>query len=191
MTSPDVGFYLKWDVDANGLPQGCGVFGDRNTERSFRKARNMGISDCPKQDITDGKNQPLWKRVEMYADNQENWIRYFSKSFMQMQTNGYDNELVRGPNQFWRSPCCIKTMTYFNQFSNFKRLKNVKTVLECHAACQESEACIEYGYKADDRKCYLFDKAVQIKDVRLNDKHLMVGSKSCTDLSQCQGYLYE
>ena len=193
MTSPDVGFYLKWDVDKNGLPQGCGVFGERNTEEAFRKVGFMGNSDCPKQDIKDGKRKPLWKRVEIYADNQEKWIKDFGISFLQMQTNGYNvtNDLVGGPDQFWRFPCCIKTMTTFSGSGNIKRLSNIKTVLECHAACQDLEACIEYGYNQKYQACFLFDKVIEIRDVRITNKHLMIGSKSCSDLDSCQDFLFE
>ena len=113
MTSPDVGFYFKWEIDDEGLPYGCDVFNTvtldcGHTDECFHEATRIGNNDCPKQDLPEKgkKGMPLWKRVEKYADNNQMWMKDFSRSFKKMQENGYGSgDLIQGPSDFWTFEC--------------------------------------------------------------------------------------
>ena len=60
------------------------------------------IAGCPMQDMDDGNGQESWKTVEMYADDNEQWIEDFVDVWDKMSTKGYsEQDLVQGPNQFW------------------------------------------------------------------------------------------
>ena len=50
----------------------------------------------------DGHSQPMYKTVELYANNQQKWLGDFAGAWEIMSNNGYANdELVQGPNDFW------------------------------------------------------------------------------------------
>ncbi len=110
-TSADIGFYLKWQIDDQGLPYGCGIFDNiqgGHSKETFSNTVKIGNTDCPLQDLLErgDKGKPLWQRVEAYADDQELWLKDFSNSLFKMQTNGYKKtELVPGPSQFWTFDC--------------------------------------------------------------------------------------
>ena len=103
--STDVGFYLHWDVE-NGLPRGCDIFERKNliTEEDFQATTKtpLGPANCPKQEIKDDKGMMLYKRVERYAEHQNEWLDDFFEAFEKMQQR-VDKpwKLVSGPNSFW------------------------------------------------------------------------------------------
>ena len=64
-----------------------------------------GPANCPKQDMDDGegKDEPIWKTVEQYADDQPRWMSDFVLAWEKFSSNGYDNvDLVQGPANFWK-----------------------------------------------------------------------------------------
>ena len=110
--SSDVGFYLKWETDAEGYPtkEHCDAFKDMGPfdyKWKYKFKNSLGtekerIAGCPMQDMDDGTGQESWKTVEMYADNNEQWIEDFVDSWDKMSTKGYSGQdLVQGPSQFW------------------------------------------------------------------------------------------
>jgi len=119
--SSDVGFYLKWEINDVGYPSAdyCDAFKDTDTrnkgwgfywDNTWRFNFNNNndnkdpqrIAGCPLQDMDDGYGQKLYEDVEMYADNQEQWISDFVDVWIKMSQNGYGNqELVQGPEDFW------------------------------------------------------------------------------------------
>ena len=115
--SSDVGFYLKWEEDKGGYPRGCDAFDGEKMKLKFNNELkadwqwvNMGGKDrkagCPKQDMPDGtrdkdgRSNKMWQTVEMYADNQEKWIKDFVKVWNKMDKNGC-TELMKGPSWKW------------------------------------------------------------------------------------------
>ena len=108
MTSPDMGYYLDWKMDQNGYPYGCDIF-DTKTNDQIGNGFKLGPSDCKKQtlrEINGKKGLQLWKRVEFYAENQEEWLIDFAKSFEKMLANGYKKkQLTTGPRKFWTFDC--------------------------------------------------------------------------------------
>ena len=45
---------------------------------------------------------PLHETVELYADNQEQWMEDFVRAWDKMTLNGVDeSKLTKGPNDFW------------------------------------------------------------------------------------------
>ena len=48
----------------------------------------------------DGRSNKMWQTVEMYADNQEKWIKDFVKVWDKMDKNGCEN-LEDGPMWKW------------------------------------------------------------------------------------------
>ena len=62
----------------------------------------------PNQDMldgdeeTDGHSQPIYQTVELYADDQDQWMGDFTGAWEIMGNNGYaDAELIQGPEEFW------------------------------------------------------------------------------------------
>ena len=50
----------------------------------------------------DGHSQPMYKTVELYANDQDQWLGDFTGAWEIMSNNGYANdELIQGPNEFW------------------------------------------------------------------------------------------
>ena len=50
----------------------------------------------------DGHSQPMYKTVELYANDQDQWMGDFTGAWEIMSSNGYANaELIQGPNEFW------------------------------------------------------------------------------------------
>ncbi len=189
MTSPEVGFYIKWKIDDDGMPFGCDCF----EQDSIGEKQSLGVCNCPKQDLSDGFNMPLWQRVEDYADHQEKWLEDLSHSFLHMQTNGYDpKELRDGPEDFWRFDCCIGVLANFDDTGAIKKFFGIKSALNCQAKCQAEESCVEFGYDSQRFRCFLFDNVVTRKSTGLYYKMKFIGSKSCTNMSNCQAYkLYQ
>ena len=100
--SSDVGFYLKWEEDVNGYPRGCDAFKDLKHDWNwlYKFGKFDRKAGCPKQDMQDGYGKELWETVEMYADNQEKWIKDFVKVWDKMDKNGCEN-LEDGPMWKW------------------------------------------------------------------------------------------
>ena len=105
--STDVGLYLKWDIDENGLPTGCKAFKNKKTkqpftEKEFRNSDYLGFNGCEKQSFLTENGQPLYELVEHFAANQESWIETFFNAFDKLQLTGSrPNELTQGPTDFW------------------------------------------------------------------------------------------
>ena len=117
MTSPDVGFYLKWSFDDQGFPIGCGVFDKVKPHANwyFNKFEKIGYADCPKQDLRENgdSGKMMWEKVEDFADNQEEWLETFAMSFKKMMANGYGiSDLEQGPESFWAFDCKCRTTEY-------------------------------------------------------------------------------
>ena len=50
----------------------------------------------------DGHSQPMYQTVELYANDQDQWLGDFTGAWEIMSSNGYaDAELTQGPNEFW------------------------------------------------------------------------------------------
>ena len=103
--STDIGFYLSWDVTEDGLPTGCGAFEGMTHKSNFYKNNTRVTANCPLQTIRDqknGKGMKLHKRVEFYADNQEEWLKDFFDVFDKLQQKVENpKDLVQGPNGYW------------------------------------------------------------------------------------------
>ena len=119
LLSADVGLYLKWDTDEYGYPttEHCDAFKDMGTgyenDSKWSEMRNLDANHktltlesrdrfggCPKQDLKDEYGKELSGAVELYADDQEKWIKDFVKvwgKMNQLNTSG----LKRGPSNFW------------------------------------------------------------------------------------------
>ena len=122
--STDVGLYLGWDIDENGLPKGCKAFLNKKTkqpltEEEFRNSDYLGINGCEKQSFPTETGQSLYQLVEHFADNQEDWIDTFFQAFDKLQTTGSNlNELTQGPTEFWNLDQAVKKckLPYFFSF---------------------------------------------------------------------------
>merc|ERR1712012_1019837 len=75
----DVGFYLKFEYDEQGYP---------NKDNDDGKTGEEGrIAGCPLQDMLDGDmekhghSQEMYKTVQMYADDQSQWLSDFSDAW--------------------------------------------------------------------------------------------------------------
>ena len=119
--STDVGLYLGWDIDENGLPTGCKAFLNNKTKKpltevEFRNSDYLGINGCEKQSFPTEIGQPLYQLVEHFAANQEDWIDTFFQAFDKLQTTGsYLNELTQGPTEFWNLDQAIKKCKCFKK----------------------------------------------------------------------------
>ena len=50
---------------------------------------------CKKQEAKDENGEPIYKAVELYAENATIWMKDFVSAFDKMQQNGYDkNDLI-------------------------------------------------------------------------------------------------
>ena len=129
-TSPDIGFYYKWDIDDEGYPTNCDIF-DKNSHDQFHKKSYIGLSDCPLQDIKESSGKKaltLSQRVVKYAENQQLWINDLVKSFDKMLQNGYaSKDLKKGPNNFWTQRC--KMITFLAVNRSWKKSKQNRNLL--------------------------------------------------------------
>ena len=103
--SSEVGYHLKFDFGANGLPRGCPAFDDPTKDMKWY-TENHGIAKpgthgCPLQDHPDENGEPIHKAVELYANDGDVWIKDFVLAYDKMQQNG-NWGLELGPNIFWR-----------------------------------------------------------------------------------------
>ena len=107
---------MKWETDELGYPVGCEAFEDMDQpwkwnlifknkdglKKESGKVRNERPAGCPLQDMDDGHGTEMWKTVEMYANDQELWIKDFVDVWSKMNVNGYNlSDLSQGPTGFW------------------------------------------------------------------------------------------
>ena len=110
--SSDVGLYLKWEYVEKGFPttEFCEAFKTKRAEWEWLFGKWLinggeirGPAGCPKQDLDDGYGKPIWKAVELYADNQPKWINDFVTVWEKMSMNGYKaSDLEQGPRKWWK-----------------------------------------------------------------------------------------
>mmetsp|Transcript_40090 Transcript_40090/g.69518 ORF Transcript_40090/g.69518 Transcript_40090/m.69518 type:complete len:1256 (-) Transcript_40090:279-4046(-) len=95
-TPAEMGLYFKFEVDENDVPYGCpGLEPDRMD--TLPSNDEVG---CPKNDMSldEGNDMSLYQLIELYADDQQAWIRDFIVAWDKMNENGYQpGELVDGP----------------------------------------------------------------------------------------------
>ena len=106
MLTAEMGYYWKFQYDANGLPRGCPVFDGANKNAEYFAARRgLGYNTCAKQNETkDEFGEPISDAVELYAENGTRWMKDFVDAYTKMYQNGWPN-LVDGPNNFWTHKC--------------------------------------------------------------------------------------
>jgi len=115
MLSSDMGLYLDFDTDQNGIPFGCEGFEDFNMEKwgrtstgalenkRFTWTRVNGMKAEPKCGLNKmpGKGpgtMAMHEIVEEYADNQDKWLADFIPALEKVLSNGYsDTALTQAP----------------------------------------------------------------------------------------------
>ena len=106
MLTAEMGYYWKFQYDANGIPRGCPVFDGANKNAEYFAARRgLGYNTCGKQnEFKDEFGEPISGAVELYAENGTRWMNDFVDAYTKMYQNGWPN-LVNGPNNFWTHKC--------------------------------------------------------------------------------------
>ena len=121
---------------------------------------------CQKQKARDEKGKPIYKAVELYADNPQIWMKDFVDAFAKMQRNGYqDDELHLSVNTLWTHRCCIQTginliggekaafyKQRFYDAVNQSGDEEAKSALACQQYCQNKTDCGSFMYRAQNGK---------------------------------------
>lgn len=124
----EMGFYLDFDVDSNGIPSGCPGFENFNPEgwggddmfnSSWGGIKNWwnrwtlidgqrAEPQCPFQTLAEPpEDEPLHEIVESFADSTERWLEVFFPTLEKMIANGYaDGELQAAPAEGMSSFSC-------------------------------------------------------------------------------------
>ena len=83
----DMGLYLSFGVDQEGMPTDCpGFTGKWKT----KKQRMSPLTKCPlNTDVLEDEKTKMHEMVEKYASDNQLWVNDFFKVFQKMTENGY------------------------------------------------------------------------------------------------------
>ena len=108
-TTSEVGYAFNINHDDNGLPTGCTNFND--TMDKFYRSTDLGPANCEKQTTIIDKGytkNPISDIVELYADDNEAWLKDLMKAYKKMSTNK-NKKLVANKVHFWTHTCKFQT----------------------------------------------------------------------------------
>jgi len=128
----EIGLYLDFEVDPNGIIYGCPgleifntTMSDPNVKRTIWSGDNGGWGtkaqpECKKQMLQEPPgSEPLYKIMEDFAQNQDHFIRDFVLAMEKMLSNGYQN-LALAPDH-WTGIECVRPKYEYNGYSCFKK----------------------------------------------------------------------
>ena len=126
---------------------------------------------CKKQEAKDENGEPIYKAVELYAENATIWMKDFVSAFDKMQQNGYDkNDLIVSNSNPWSHRCCIQTGINLIGTDSMKKEKAVfyksraydvvkgkgheaaKSAIACQNFCQSQPECLSFLYRTQNGK---------------------------------------
>eukprot|EP00093_Oithona_nana_P007157 07157.XXX_222626_222183_1 [CDS] Oithona nana genome sequencing. len=117
---------------------------------NFYKNNTRVTANCPLQTIGDqknGKGMKLHKRVEWYADNQEEWLKDFFDVFDKLQQKVENpQDLVQGPNGYWNitedMSCCFEREYRWEKSDSDVEITPNGGIdaLECQEICQNPDS---------------------------------------------------
>mmetsp|Transcript_72565 Transcript_72565/g.114903 ORF Transcript_72565/g.114903 Transcript_72565/m.114903 type:complete len:481 (-) Transcript_72565:142-1584(-) len=95
MLSSDMGLYLDFNVSSDGIPIGCNSFEDWGVAPGITQST---VAHCPLNELSvPAGTTSLSQVVELYADNQTQFVNDFAQVLVKMLSNGYDS-LTSAPN---------------------------------------------------------------------------------------------
>jgi len=97
MLSPDMGLYLDFKVDGDGRPVGCPGL-DTNSRWLANRDFMSSPVRCEKNQAPAGDGSSMAEVMELYARDQDTWVKDFMTVFLKMLQNGVEaSNLVSSP----------------------------------------------------------------------------------------------
>ena len=110
MLNYEAGLYKKFDIDAAAMrATGCDGINLQNPNAmwedgwdmlSLNAVKTSRANDCPKNDLKDENDKPIYEIVEEFADDHDVWASAFLDAWGRMQSIGY-NELKDAKQNSW------------------------------------------------------------------------------------------
>ena len=187
LTSSEVGYYLDFGFDKNGLPKGCPGFDDffKDYRKTAQKEEAQiellkvgkigvdGLVNCGKQEsIKDEKTKnPIWKTVELFAQKESLsiWHNEFLKAYGKMMVNGNSNKSLKKQVMPMAHGCkCFQNRLDFwstgkkenNESLKVGRTYTVASAKACLDKCIEQDGCNEFLFKEKPKKCEMYSKLI-------------------------------
>ena len=104
MLSPDMGLFLNFTVDADGRPAGCHGLEDKGWLNNWK--RSSPVVDCPLNLTPTTDDGTLAEVMQIYADDQDAWIKDFVAVFDKMLENGVDKDALIDASNVWFDAVC-------------------------------------------------------------------------------------
>ena len=137
----------------------------------------------------------LYKRVERYAEHQNEWLEDFFEAFDKMQQNVDEPwKLVTGPNSFWNiskdMSCCLELSLMWEKHDSDVYVapsENIKDAFECQEFCKNPSE--KYKKRLGGKPCKLFtfgDKCVlkpQWTSIKIDSSFTsIIGKPKCSKM---------
>lgn len=126
MLPSEIGLYFKFDVDSNEQPSACPGFENfYNPSCDYFSGQNCtyGPLNCGKNEEPADDNLRMHELVELYADNQNLWVKEFNEVFEKVLENQVGATLTEGPDPTTDIVCPFQSelpdtsMSYWTCFS--------------------------------------------------------------------------
>jgi len=108
MISAEIGLFYNFSIDEHKIPTGCPGFENFNTANFIADwGTRVAKPACPRSTFADAQDIPVSQIVELYADNQAQWLSDFIPTLEKMLRNGHAaSDLIDGPDQ-WTDISCV------------------------------------------------------------------------------------